>query len=154
MDVNIKIIVVISKKIPLGSGRARHGRIVRKIMLHPRLDHPFPWNTIRHELFHILLKSRIKLSLPPTTNPILTGLNYDRQSTRDNVEEYIVRILNNLFLHNKNGCDWYEAQLLHEQRSGFRRIRSVARIIESWQLSKEPFSAEIFERVAKILIRK
>lgn len=151
-DINIKIIVVINKKIPLGSGRAYHGRPVHKIMLHPRPDHPFPLNTIRHELLHILLKSRIKLSLPPTTHPILTGLNYDQQSTRDNVEEYIVRILNSLFLRTKNGSYWYKAQLIHEKHSGFRRIRTVASLLESWQLSKEPFSAEIFKRVAKILI--
>lgn len=151
-DINIKIIVVINMKIPLGSGQARHGRTVRKIMLHPRQDHPFPWNTIRHELLHILLKSRIKLSLPPTARPLLGGLNYVQQSTRDNVEEYIVRILNSLFLRTKNRRSWYVAQLLHEKHSGFRRIQNVAHQLESWQLSKKPFSAEIFQRVAKILI--
>ncbi|MDP2631389.1 MAG: hypothetical protein Q8P30_01320 [Candidatus Uhrbacteria bacterium] len=151
-DINVKIIIIINKKISLGSGRACHGRTIRKIMLNPRPHHPFPWNTVRHELIHILLKSRIKLSLPPTARPILMGLNYIQQSTRDNVEEYIVRILNNLFLSKKNGSDWYKAQLLHEKRSGFRRIRTVARQIESWQLSKKPFSTEIFKRIAKILI--
>jgi hypothetical protein len=151
---NVKIVVVISTKIPLGSGRAWHGRRIRKIVLHPRLDHPFPWNTIRHELLHILLKSHIKIKLPPTDRPILTGLNYAQQSTRENVEEYIVRILNNLFLRSKNGYDWFQAQLLHEKRSGFRKIHTVTRQLENWQSSNKPFSAEIFERIAKILIFK
>jgi len=149
--INIKIVVVISKKIPLGSGRACHGRAVRKIVLHPRPDRPFPWSTIRHELLHILLKSRFRLDFSPTSRPILTGLNYAQQSTRDNIEEYIVRILNNLFLRTKNGHDWYQAQLLYEKHSGFRKIHTVAHQLESWQLSKKPFSAEIFKRIAKIL---
>ena len=151
-DINVKINVMINTKITLGSGRARHGRTARKIILHPHPDRPFPWNTVRHELLHILLKKRIKLSFPPTAHPILMGLNYAQQSTRDNVEEYIVRILNSFFLRTKNGCDWYEAQLLHEKHSGFRRIRTVARQLEGCQLSKKPFSAEIFQHVAKILI--
>jgi len=150
--INIKIVVIINKRVPVGSGRAYHGRTIRKIILNPRPHYPFPWNTVRHELLHILLKSRIKISLPPTARTILTGLNYIQQPTRDNVEEYIVRILNNLFLSKKNGCAWYEAQLLHEKRSGFRRIRAVAHQLESWQLSKKPFSTEFFKRIAKILI--
>jgi hypothetical protein len=151
-DMNIQIIVVINIKIPLGSGQARHGRLVRRIVVHPHPNRPFPYDTIRHELFHILLKSRFRLNFPPTTFPILTGLNYVQQSTRDNVEEYIVRMLNALFLRVKNGGDWYEAQLLHEKHSGFRRIKTVARQLESWSLSKKPFSIEIFKRIAKILI--
>lgn len=151
-DINIGVIVVIDMKLPPGSGRARHGRTVKKIILHPRPDHPFPWNTIRHELLHILLKGRIKLRFSPTTHPLVRGLNYAQQSTRDNVEEYIVRILNNLFLRTKKGNDWYEAQLIHERHSGFRRIRTVAHQLESWQLSKKPFSTEIFKRIAKTLI--
>ncbi len=154
LPLTVSIKVFVDPKLPIGGGRAAHGKIMKTLRVHPHPDRPFPWNTIRHELLHILLKKQIQIAFSPTTKPLLIGAGYKSQTTRENVEEYVVRSLNNLFLKKTQGIAWYRAQLRHEEKSGFYNMEVVSRIVEKWNSSRTPFTASVLEKAKTKLLQE
>lgn len=154
LPLNAKIKVTIDHRLPVGSGRAGHEKKIKTLAFHPRPDKPYPWDTVRHELLHIILKKQIRVSFAATEKPLLTDPGYANQTTRENVEEYVVRVLNAIFLRKRKGRTWYRAQLIHEQRLGFKKMKKAARVVERWHKTAQPFTAQVLRDTKEVLLRK
>lgn len=122
--------------------------------VNPQNDRPFPWHTVRHELFHVFLKSKIRSKLKKYAISLPVSPDYYSQTFRENLEEYVVRSLNLLFLRHILGHSWYRKQINHEVTQGFKFMPQVIFFIQRWQKTKEPFSRLVFIELVKFLQQK
>lgn len=129
--------------LPIGSARSKHYGSHHVIRVHPRSESSL-WHSLRHELLHVFLKQKIhgRIALIKVRPPV--SADYRSQSVRDNVEEYVVRVLNARFLSQSLGRVWLKKQLAHDRRRGFRRIVQVADRVGRWQKSHALFSSDTF----------
>lgn len=127
-----------------GSSKVAHNKGVHHIRIHPRKGKAFPLNTIRHELLHSLLKSRVRSKLKFKKLSLPVPKDYQHQTFRENLEEYVVRCLNALYLKRANGETWYQKQIFHEVKNGFKLMIKVSEFLREWSQRKEPFSRKTF----------
>lgn len=140
--------------LPLGNGRVLHKSGIHLIRLHPRPDRPFPWNTVRHEAMHALLKSKIRAKLNKRHCVLPVPTDYSNQTIRENLEEYAVRILNAVHVRQSLGNKWYKSQVDHEVKNGFVRMLEVSKFIEVWRRRNTPFSKQTFIDLIRYLNKK
>ena len=143
-DIRCTIKVRLDFGLPEGSGRVIHRHGKHTILLHPSPRKPFPWNTVRHEFFHSVLKSKIRSRLNKYTIPLLIPKSYQSQTFRENLEEYCVRALQILFLQQKNGIQWGQKQVAHEIQQGFSLMPIFVNFFKQWRKMKKPFSRKTF----------
>ena len=127
-----------------GSGRVIHQHGKHTILLHPSPHKPFPWNTVRHESLHSVLKSKIRCRLSKYAIPLPIPKSYQSQTFRENLEEYCVRALQILFLQQKNGVHWGQKQVAHEIQQGFTIMPIFVIFFKQWRKMKKPFSRKTF----------
>lgn len=151
-QVRCSVIVAFDPSLRPGEGRAIHQWGRHRIVLNPTRRGNGSSSTIRHELLHVLLKSRIRGQLVIAHQPFLRiSKNYRSQTLRENLEEYVVRTLNALHLRRQRGHRWYRRQVAHEVLGGMREMPSIARIVERWSKSRSPFSRSTFLDIAESL---
>ena len=143
-DIRCTINVRLDFGMPAGSGRVIHRRGKHTILLHPSPRKPFPWNTVRHEFFHSVLKSKIRSRLSKYTIPLPIPKSYQTQTFRENLEEYCVRALQIIFLQQKNGVQWGQKQVAHEIQQGFTLIPVFVKFFRQWRKTKRSFSRKTF----------
>ena len=129
---------------PASSGRVIHRHGKHTILLHPSPRKPFPWNTVRHEFFHSVLKSKIRSRLNKYVISLPIPKSYQTQTFRENLEEYCVRALQIIFLQQKNGVQWGQKQVAHEIQQGFTLIPVFVKFFRQWRKTKRPFSRKTF----------
>lgn len=143
-DVRCNISVRIDKSLPIGSGRVIHRHGWHTILMHPSDNKSFPWNTVRHEFFHSILKSKVKSRLNQHAISLPIPKSYQPQTFRENLEEYCVRALQILFIQQKNGTQWSQKQIAREVQQGFALMPSVVEFFRQWRKTKKSFSRETF----------
>ena len=105
-DIRCTMKVRLDFEMSASSGRVIHRHGKHTILLHPSPHKPFPWNTVRHEFFHSVLKSKIRSRLSKYTIPLPIPKSYQTQTFRENLVEYCVRVLQIIFIQQKNGVQW------------------------------------------------
>ncbi|MFA5107195.1 MAG: hypothetical protein WC497_02595 [Patescibacteria group bacterium] len=131
-DCSLILEIKIDEHLPLGNGRVSHDGVKHIIRLHPHPDHSFPWNTVRHEALHSLIKTKMSVSHFVQECEIGLPDNYRGQTFRDNLEEYFVRCLNAIHISETEGKSWYRKQINHDRNSGFTRIIEFSGLVERW----------------------
>jgi len=149
--VRLTVYLRLDHRLPVGGGRVIHRYGKHIILLHPRPSQSFPWNTVRHELLHAMLKSKIRSKLRRYKIPLPTPKTYTSQTFRENLEEYCVRALQILFLQQKNGLQWGQKQIVRELQQGFLLMPIFVRFFQQWQKTKKPFSRNTFIELVHFL---
>ncbi len=143
-DIRCTINVRLDFGLPSGGGRVIHRHGKHMILLHPSRHKPFPWNTVRHESLHSVLKSKIRCRLNKYAIPLPIPKSYQSQTFRENLEEYCVRALQILFLQQKNGVQWGQKQVAHEIWQGFAVMPIFVKFFRQWRKTNKPFSRKTF----------
>jgi len=139
---------------PEGSARVSHHGTHHEILMHPRTDKPFPWPTIRHELMHVALKSRISNSLDEQAFALPIEQGYCDQTFRENLEEYFVRALNIIPMREQFGENWYREQIQCEVNNGFLLMPRASVFASRFHDRKGNFDVTTFIEFAEALQSK
>lgn len=153
-DCSLTLEVQIDESLPLGNGKVSHDNKTHVIRIHPRPERSFPWNTVRHETLHSLLKEMVPILNFEKECNISLPEDYRGQSFRENLEEYIVRCLNAIQISKTEGKIWYRDQIQHDQKSGFNRIAEVSSLVERWYNQSLPFGESTFVMIIDELNKK